>query len=71
MTSSGDGEITRRVLIIDLTNFEDRKEEISQQLHYAASEVGFVSFVVPRYRDLSKPSFPLENVVTTVVSSDH
>ena len=44
MTSCGDGNITRKVLIIDLSDFENRKEEIAGQLHYAASEVGFVSF---------------------------
>ena len=43
MTSCGDGKITRKVLIIDLSDFEKRKEEIAGQLHYAASEVGFVS----------------------------
>lgn len=41
MTSCGDGKITRKVLIIDLSDFEKRKEEIAGQLHYAASEVGF------------------------------
>lgn len=43
MTSSGDGKVTRKVLIIDLSDYENRKQDISEQLHFAASEVGFVS----------------------------
>ena len=46
MTSCGDGKVTRKVLIIDLSEFEAMKEEIAGQLHYAASEVGFVTLLL-------------------------
>ena len=42
MASAGTGRIIRDVLIVDISDFETRKDEIAKQLHYAASEVGFV-----------------------------
>ena len=44
--SIGTGEVSRKVLIADLSDFENRKQEIAEQLHYAASEVGFVSLSI-------------------------
>lgn len=41
MASLGDGKVSRKVLIIDISDFENRKREIAKQLHYGASEVGF------------------------------
>jgi hypothetical protein len=41
--SAGNGDVSRKVLIVDISDFENRKHEIAKQLHYAASEVGFVS----------------------------
>ena len=43
MAVAGNGNASRKVLIIDLDDFENRKHEIAKQLHVGASEVGFVS----------------------------
>ena len=41
MTSAGDGPVTSKVLIIDISNFEERKKEIADQILHAARDVGF------------------------------
>ena len=46
MAVAGNGNASRRVLIVDLDNFENRKHEVAKQLHIAASEVGFVSLAL-------------------------
>ncbi len=41
MTSAGDGPVASKVLIVDISDFENRKHEIAEQLHSAAKDVGF------------------------------
>ena len=41
MAASGEGPIKSKVLIISLSDFENRKHEIGQQLHDAAVNTGF------------------------------
>ncbi len=41
MTSAGDGDVITDVLIIDLSDFENRKHEIGHQLYHASHNVGF------------------------------
>lgn len=47
MTSLGTDSVSKKVLIIDLSDFENRKEEIAKQLDYGAKEVGFVRLQPP------------------------
>ena len=41
MTSVGEGPVASKVLIIDISDFENRKHEIAKQLYSAAKDVGF------------------------------
>lgn len=41
MASSGQGPVTKDVLIIDISDFENRKHEIGRQLYHASHNVGF------------------------------
>ena len=41
MTSSGEGPVSKDVLIIDISNFEERKHDIGRQLYHASHNVGF------------------------------
>lgn len=41
MTSAGAGPVASKVLIIDISDFESRKQEIAQQLYSTAKDVGF------------------------------
>jgi len=41
MTSAGEGDVIRDVLIIDISDFENRKHEIGRQLYHASHNVGF------------------------------
>ncbi len=41
MSSAGEGRVTKDVLIIDISNFEERKHEIGRQLYHASHNVGF------------------------------
>ena len=41
MTSAGEGPVASKVLIVDISDFENRKQEIAQQLYSAAKDVGF------------------------------
>ena len=41
MTSAGKGPVASKVLIVDISDFEHRKQEIAKQLHAAAKDVGF------------------------------
>ena len=52
MAVVGTGNASRKVMIIDLDNFENRKHEVAKQLHVAASEVGFVSLSLLKSQQL-------------------
>ncbi|KAK9834460.1 hypothetical protein WJX74_002175 [Apatococcus lobatus] len=41
MASVGEGPVASKVLIVDISDFENRKQEIAEQLHSAAKDVGF------------------------------
>jgi len=41
MTSAGEGDVIRDVLIVDISDFENRKHEIARQLYHASHNVGF------------------------------
>lgn len=41
MAALGEGPVTSKVLIIDISDFENRKHEIGQQLYHASKDVGF------------------------------
>ena len=41
MGSAGTDRVLRDVLVVDLSDFEKRKQDIAQQLHHAATKVGF------------------------------
>lgn len=41
MAALGGGPVTSKVLIIDISDFENRKHEIGQQLYHASKDVGF------------------------------
>jgi len=41
MTSAGEADVIRDVLIIDISDFENRKHEIGRQLYHASHNVGF------------------------------
>ena len=41
MTSAGEGDVIRDVLIVDISDFDNRKHEIGRQLYHASHNVGF------------------------------
>jgi isopenicillin N synthase-like dioxygenase len=41
MSAAGEGPVLRDVLIIDISDFENRKHEIGRQLYHASHNVGF------------------------------
>lgn len=41
MAALGEGPVTSKVLIIDISDFENRKHDIGQQLYHASKDVGF------------------------------
>ena len=64
MASAGASGVLRDVLIIDLDDFDNRKQEIGRQLHQAASRSGFF-YVKVGMSQLPLP--PCMFLVTTIV----